>query len=44
MMKFTNNKILIKESGVKMRNQKNKELIEKKQYMKNYNLRTKLET
>jgi hypothetical protein len=29
MMKFTTNKILIKESGVKMRNQKNKELIEK---------------
>ena len=30
MMTFTTNKILIKESGVKMRNQKNKELIEKK--------------
>jgi hypothetical protein len=29
MIKFTTNKILIKESGVKMRNQKNKELIEK---------------
>jgi hypothetical protein len=29
-MKFTTNKILIKEYGVKIRNQKNKELIEKK--------------